>query len=312
MLIEQGSHATNRIADFIFLDRILKLNKPTLAQLFKDPTMNLQKIKNMERQSLLSLIPTKNSLDAYQIIETITHFDQQNESYQSILKMLEDCRKNNIKLYTPITDDYPTLFRSIPSVLNDIIFVKGSILDCDLKSYSICGTREPTALARTKTQMIAEAFAKNGFTLINGFAKGIDIEAYKGQRKGNGRYIGVLGSGVQEIYPAEHHIYVNEIIQNGALISQRFIYDRVNQQSLQMRNQLSAQLTRGSIFIEGTNKSGTRWQLKFCKEAKKNILYLEPEDWNHENAFICKLAKEEGGIEIKNDLSNLNEIINGF
>ena len=105
-----------------------------------------------------------------------------------------------------------------------------------------------------------------------------------------------------------HQIYVKNIVKNGAIISQRLIWKRVNRPALQMRNRLSAQLSLGSVFIEGTYKSGTKWQYTFAKEAKKLVFYLEPKDWNHENAHIPKMIKEDGGIEIKNDLSNLHEI----
>ena len=117
--------------------------------------------------------------------------------------------------------------------------------------------------------------------MINGFAKGIDIEAYIGAKSVNGRYIGVLASGVENIYPPENRKYVSEILLNGALISQRLLKDRVNRYSLQMRNRFSAQLSLGSIFIEGNYKSGTKWQFKFAKEFGLPTFYLEPKYWSN-------------------------------
>ena len=85
--------------------------------------------------------------------------------------------------------------------------------------------------------------------------------------------------------------------------------NRVNRHSLQIRNRFSAQLSLGSIFIEGNYKSGTKWQFKFASEINRPIFYLEPKDWKHENSHILKIIKDAGGIEIKNDLSNLDMIV---
>ncbi|MHA1195416.1 MAG: DNA-processing protein DprA, partial [Promethearchaeota archaeon] len=115
------------------------------------------------------------------------------------------------------------------------------------------------------------------------FAKGIDIEAFIGAKELNGRYIGVLASGVENVYPNENKQYIQAVIKNGALISQNFIWNRVNRTALQLRNRFSAQLSLGSIFIEGNYRSGTIWQYKFVRDG--------------------------GGIEIKNDLSNIDKII---
>jgi len=189
-----------------------------------------------------------------------------------------------------------------------LIFIKGTILDKDMKSYSICGTRNPTHDGIEKTKKIASFFAEKGYTLINGFAKGIDIQSFNGVLKKNGRYIGVLASGIENVYPPENQKYIALVIKNGALISQRMINKRVNRIALQMRNRFSAQLSLGSIFIEGNYKSGTKWQYKFAEEANKPVFYLEPLDWKHENAHVPRMIKDQGGFEIKNDLSNLEEI----
>lgn len=280
MIIENQNQSRKRLADYIYYKRILKT-----------PKINL---------------------DTYSNTDPFNKFNRKNQEYQKINEMIKKCEINGIKIYSPLDNNLPILFNNISSIKNDLVFVKGSIIDGDICSYSICGTREPTLDGIEKTKIIAKRFAKNRFTLINGFAKGIDIEAFKGQIEGNGRYIGVLGSGLEKVYPPENIIHVPRVLAQGALISQRFIDERVNQYSLQIRNQLTAQMVLGSIFIEGKVNSGARWQLKFSKEANKKIFYLEPKDWNHPNAYICKLVRNEGGIQINNNLENLDKIISQF
>ncbi|MHA1522685.1 MAG: DNA-processing protein DprA, partial [Promethearchaeota archaeon] len=248
------------------------------------------------------------NFDDYKKIDKIVNFDFSNEDYRNIEGMIDYCETNEITILTPNSRNIPLIFLDLKRNLRELVFIKGNIQNQDLKSYSICGTRNPTDDAIKKTQEIAKFFAKRKYTLINGYAKGIDIQAFFGAGAQNGRYIGVLASGVENVYPPENRQYESKVIENGAIISQRLIWNRVNKISLQMRNRFSAELSNGSIFIEGNYKSGTKWQHKFSKEAGKPVFYLEPKDWSHENSFIPKMIKEQGGIEIRNDLSNLEEV----
>jgi DNA protecting protein DprA len=288
----------------------MKFSKAGLLKLFQNPNLTIPQMKELNLGTLANLLlqNQKSKIDSYQRIDSLLNFNEHDRDFQKIQQVIKRCIETQIQILTPFEKTLPKIFQQIPPENRDLIFVKGKILDQDLKSYSICGSRTPTSDAVSKTHQIAVYMAKNEFTLINGFAKGIDIHAFLGAYEEHGRYIGVLSSGLEQIYPPEHEKYVKKVIQNGALISQRMLWDRVNQTALQIRNRFSAQLTLGSIFIEGNYKSGTIWQYRFAKEMNKLVFYLEPQSWNHENSHICKLIKDDGGIEIKNDLSNLAQI----
>ena len=298
------------LIDYIYLLRVAKFSKRGIIKLFKDPSMIISKFKEYGYDKVKGfLLSNKNELDYYKKFEEL--FDESylsDNKYKEIENMVDFCIANNIQIYKPYDGKMPKIFDKIDDNFKDLIFVKGNILDSDIKSYSICGSRNPTPEALEKTRKIAYYLSSNDLTLINGFARGIDIEAFKGALDAKGRYIGVLGSGIENIYPPEHKKFEKIIIKNGAIISQRLIWKRVNKVSLQMRNRFSSQLSLGTIFIEGNYKSGTKWQLKFAKEVNKPIFYLEPENWHHQNSHVPKIVKSEGGYKINKDLSNLEDV----
>ncbi|MHA1312183.1 MAG: DNA-processing protein DprA [Candidatus Helarchaeota archaeon] len=297
------------LIDYIYLLRALKLSKPGIIKLFKDPKITISHFKDFERDKIVKYLSTKkNYFKNYEKIEKLFTLEYCNENYKRIEDMVNFCELNDIKIYKAYDNKIPKIFKNLSVNNRDLIFIKGSILDLDLKSYSICGSRTPTPIALQKTRKIARYLSSNNFTLINGFARGIDIEAFKGTADVNGRYIAILASGIENIYPPEHKKFVKYIVNNGALVSQRLIWKQVNKLSLQIRNRLSAKLSLGTIFIEGNYKSGTKWQLKFAKEADKPIFYLEPENWDNPNSHILNIVKNEGGHKINKDLSNLDEI----
>jgi len=300
------------IIDYIYLLRIMKFSKLRLIKLFERPSMDISRIKFMKKDALTKRLFSKKkfNLDYFNKISNLYNFNPNEGEYSDLEKLVKHCIQNNIKIITPFNKKIPKLLQILPQEKRDLVFIRGNIIDDDLKSYSICGTRAPTKDAIIKTNQIAGKLAMYNFTLINGFAKGIDIEAFKGANEQNGRYIGVLASGVENVYPPENKQHAQQVIKNGALISQSLIWNRVTKFILQMRNMLSAQLSLGSIFIEGNYKSGTKWQYKFAKEAERPVFYLEPKDWDHENAHVLKIVRDEGGIEIKNDLSNIEMVIN--
>jgi len=310
LYLEKKEILDDRLIDYIYLARVAKFSKIGLFKLFQNPSMTISQMGMLNKEVLAKLLlgDQQRTLDSYQKIEKIQKFDNSDENYNRIKKMVRECVWKKIQIITPIEKQIPRIFLSIKPVNRDLIFIQGKVTEQDFHSYSICGSRTPTQDAIIKTNRIAEFMAKKELTLINGFAKGIDIEAFLGAKKGKGRYIGILGSGLENIYPTEHAKYVQDVISNGALVSQRFLWDRVNETSLQIRNRFSAQLSLGSIFIEGNYKSGTIWQHKFALEAKKLIFYLEPQNWNHENCHILKIVKDAGGMMINNDLSNLEQI----
>ena len=300
------------IIDYIFLLRIMKFSKSGLIKLFQSPTMEISRFKSLNKEMLIKILFSKKkpSLDYFNKISNLYDFNPNEKEYSELEKLVKYCMQRNITILTPFDKNVPKLLQILQPEKRDLVFIKGQIIDKDLKSYSICGTRKPTRDAMIKTRQIAGFLAKHEFTLINGFAKGIDIEAFLGAHEQKGRYIGVLASGVENVYPPENKQYIQLVIKNGALISQSLLWNRVTKFTLQMRNRLSAQLSLGSIFIEGNYKSGTKWQYKFAKEAKRPTFYLEPKNWDHENAHILKIVRDEGGIEIKNDLSNIKIIVN--
>ncbi len=55
--------------------------------------------------------------------------------------------------------------------------------------------------------------------MVSGLARGVDAIAHQTALKAGGRTIGVLGSGVDKIYPPEHLKLAEQMMERGAIIS---------------------------------------------------------------------------------------------
>ncbi|MHA1403967.1 MAG: DNA-processing protein DprA [Candidatus Helarchaeota archaeon] len=200
-------------------------------------------------------------------------------------KIINECLDVNIGVLTYFDEDYPEMVRNLKDP-PQILFIKGKILPEDKNSFSIIGTRNPSHYGHQKTREIAYDLAKENYTIISGLARGIDTEAHLGALDAGGRTIAVVGSGISNIYPPENQELVEDIAKNGAIITESLPNESVKKWTLQKRNKLNCGLSLGSIFIEGTRTSGTKWQIKFAKEQNKPIFGLNPKDPDRKNSYI--------------------------
>jgi DNA processing protein len=134
---------------------------------------------------------------------------------------------------------------------------------------------------------------------VSGFARGIDTIAIESALNEGGRAIGVIASGILNLYPKENQHLVKNLIENGAILSERFPLKNVTKKALQIRNRITSGLGLGNIFVEGTQYSGTRYQFNFGEEQDKPAFAVEPIDDEVEQAFIPNwILNEKGGGKI--------------
>ena len=194
---------------------------------------------------------------------------------------------------------YPILLKKIknPPIY---LYLKGNLIFNELvKSISIIGTRNPSFYGHTKARSIARSLAEMGYVIVSGLARGIDMEAHLGALEGVGKTIAVLGYGVEKIYPKEHSELVQEIIREGAIISEYNNNEKKDKYNLVNRNRIISGLTQASLIIEGSLKSGTSHEVRFAKEQKKIIFALKPIEYNRKVSELPLKLINEGAIEVE-------------
>ena len=205
----------------------------------------------------------------------------------------------DIKPISFFNEKYPILLKKIknPPIY---LYLKGNLILNELvKSISIIGTRNPSFYGHTKARSIARSLAEMGYVIVSGLARGIDMEAHLGALEGGGKTIAVLGYGVEKIYPKEHSELVQEIIREGAIISEYNNNEKKDKYNLVNRNRIISGLTQASLIIEGSLKSGTSHEVRFAKEQKKIIFALKPIEYNRKVSELPLKLINEGAIEVE-------------
>ena len=151
---------------------------------------------------------------------------------------------------------YPPLLKEIPDPPLQI-YLKGKIPDEKRKAVAIVGTRKATSYGLKAARELARDLAGQGVIIVSGLALGIDAEAHKGALDAGGLTLAVLGSGINQIYPATNQPLAKKIIdQGGALISEFEPNRPPEKWTFPQRNRVIAGLCQMTVVVEAPERSG--------------------------------------------------------
>lgn len=180
------------------------------------------------------------------------------------------CQAEAVRIIIEGDDEYPGLLSRIhdpPGVL----FVRGGFEPCDALAVAIVGARHATAYGRRVASQLAGGLARAGYTVVSGLARGIDAAAHRGALDAGGRTIAVLGSGVLEVYPPEHAGLADEVIRQGALVSEAPPRAFPQRGSFPSRNRIVSGLGLGTVVVEAADRSGALITARLAGEQGREV-----------------------------------------
>jgi DNA processing protein len=184
----------------------------------------------------------------------------------------EECRKleaSSARLATYTSSEYPKSLFEIPDP-PPFLYVKGVLDSCD-RSIAIVGSRRATSYGLLITGKLSEALASHGVCVVSGMARGVDTAAHKGALLAGGRSIGVLGCGVDSIYPPENRKLFEEMALKGCLVSEFPLGTLPLAENFPRRNRIISGLSSGVLVIEAAEKSGSLITAQYALEHGRDV-----------------------------------------
>lgn len=186
---------------------------------------------------------------------------------------LTNLKNAGITLLTRFSDGYPYKLEVLPDAPY-FLFCKGNIDLLKETAISIVGSRTPSNYGRIMTDRFSEGLAKAGVVVVSGLAYGVDSIAHRKALEVGGKTIAVLGSGMNNIYPAEHTSLAKEIAEKGLLISEYCPSMKATRYTFPQRNRIIAGLSDGVLITEAGLKSGTVHTKDFALDYGKDVFAL--------------------------------------
>jgi len=200
------------------------------------------------------------------LIERITQA-RENVDLDKVWAKIES---QGIKILTWEDETYPQRLKEIEQP-PPVLYVRGEYLLDDLFAVAIVGTRRVTSYGRQITEELAAYLGANGITVISGLARGVDAIAHHAALKAGGRTIGVLGSGVDKIYPPEHRQLAEQLMAHGAIISDYAPGTPPDASNFPPRNRIISGLSLAVVVIEAGETSGALITAEFAAEQGREI-----------------------------------------
>lgn len=183
---------------------------------------------------------------------------------------IELCRSRGVQILLDLQRGYPRPLREIhdpPGVL----FLRGTLLPQDDVAVAIVGSRHATQYGLAQAERLAGSLARAGLTIISGLARGIDAAAHRGALAAGGRTVAVLGSGVLNIYPPEHHELATEVAAHGAVLSEVPPRSQPASGIFPQRNRIISGMSLGVIVVEAATSSGALITARHANEQGRDV-----------------------------------------
>lgn len=183
------------------------------------------------------------------------------------LKFIE---KNNIDVIFYTDSRYPKRLKSC----NDspaLLYAKGSMNLNSQRIISIVGTRNATDYGKQLCRQLVEELKPYNVLVISGLALGIDVAAHKECVKHNVPTVGVLGHGLDRMYPSQNRSTAEKMLENGGLLSEYPSGTIPDRENFPQRNRIVAGIADATIVIEASIKGGALITAEIANSYNRDV-----------------------------------------
>jgi DNA processing protein len=195
---------------------------------------------------------------------------RQGKPFATAEKEIKKAEKEKVDLIFFNDKNYPARLRQV-SDAPSLIYVKGKIDFENPKTVGIVGTRKATAYGRTCVEELVRDLVPHHPLIVSGLAYGIDIHAHKYSIKHNLPTIGVMGSGMDVIYPGAHTEIAKKMMEDGGLITEHPFGTQPDAHNFPARNRIVAALSDAVIIVEAAEKGGALITADIANSYHKDV-----------------------------------------
>ena len=212
-------------------------------------------------------------------------------------KLLSKCTNEKISVLTWQDAAYPERLRNIPDPPM-VLYYLGQLPCVDSEPVvGIVGTRRASPYGLTVAKQMGYQIAQCGGTVVSGMAKGIDGLSMEGALTAGGTVIGVLGCGVDVVYPASNRALYRDVIRYGCLISEFPPGTPPVSWNFPRRNRIISGLSCGVLVVEAPEKSGALITAKLAADQGRDV-FAVPSNIGVETGLGSNALLRDGAIPV--------------
>ena len=199
-------------------------------------------------------------------IETIRSTDALVRARQE----LDFIEKHGIEVLFFADEKYPKRLKNcIDSPI--LLYAKGTVDFNHQRIISIVGTRNATSYGKNLCKELCEVLAPYNVLIVSGLAYGIDVTAHKECLVNNIPTVGVLGHGLDRLYPKIHKTIAQKMVLNGSLLTEFPILTNPDRPNFPQRNRIIAGIADATIVVEASKKGGALITAEIANSYNKDV-----------------------------------------
>ena len=185
---------------------------------------------------------------------------------------LDELEKKGTKYLTFESPSYPQMLKEIfdPPL---VLYYKGeNLFEEPNISIAMVGARKSNFYGNRMAEELAYSLANDGVTVVSGLAKGIDRFSHEGALNAKGRTIGVLGNGIDVVYPKENSRLFDRMLDNhGMIISELPPSQEPAPWLFPNRNRIISGLCFGTLVVQAAKNSGSLITARLACEQGREV-----------------------------------------
>ena len=190
-----------------------------------------------------------------------------------------------------------------------LLFYKGSAELNAAKVLAIVGTRSHTDYGRQVTEKLVRDLAEEEVLILSGLAFGIDALAHKAALKHGLPTVGVVGHGLDKVYPWEHRALAGEMIdKGGGLLTEFFSGIKPDKHHFPLRNRIVAGMSDATVVIETNVKGGSMITAKLADGYNRDV-FAVPGRISDKTSAGCHHLIQHNKAILFSDAASLMEVL---
>ena len=208
----------------------------------------------------------------------------------------EECARQGIRILTLQDGEYPSRLKNIydPPI---VLYCKGRIPDFDDEAaVAVVGTRGCTPYGTACAEKLGHGLAKGGAVVVTGLAAGVDAEAARAALFAGGFTVGVLGNGIDVVYPPSSRSLYESLAVSGLLVSEYPPRTQPASSHFPARNRIISGLSVAAVVVEAPEKSGALITAAAALEQGRDV-FAVPGPIDAKNSVGCnRLIRDGAGL----------------
>ncbi len=155
-----------------------------------------------------------------------------------------------------------------------LLYYKGNAPFNVKKVIAIIGTRKISEYGKENCENIVRDLSASDILVVSGLAYGVDTCAHKSALDFGLKTIGVLGHGLDKIYPALNRQLASKITLNGGLITEFITETRPDRENFPKRNRIIAGMADAILVVEAAKRGGALITADIANSYNRDVFAL--------------------------------------